>query len=98
MFGMNLHKEQLDLLIALGVKRFNICLDRQYEDIYNFDGSYTEEYQKFQKIIDNIILKLRPYGEVNVIKDTNNLLDYKDSPSDKGKEVFVELYKNRERI
>lgn len=98
MFGMNLHKEQLDLLIALGVKRFNICLDKQYEYMCNFDGSNTEEYQKFRKIVDNIILKLQPYGAINVIIDTNNLLDYKDSPSDKGKEVFVELYNNRERI
>jgi hypothetical protein len=98
MFGMNLHKEQLDLLIALGVKKFNICLDRQYEHIYEDDSSYTAEYEKYRKIVDNIILKVKPYGEVNVIKDTGNLLDYKDSPSDKGKETFIELYKNRERI
>jgi hypothetical protein len=32
------------------------------------------------------------------IWDMDNLLGYKDSPYDKGKKVFEELYKNRIRV
>ena len=93
MFGMNLHKQQIVLLLELGVTKFNICLDKQYESMYNND-----EFDRYKKIINDFITKLSPYGEVNVVYDTEGLLDYKDSPSDKGKDVFVKLYKQRERF
>ena len=38
------------------------------------------------------------YVDVSVIWDTENLLGYKDSPTDLGKEIFLRLYKNRTRI
>ena len=98
MFGMKLHQQQLNMLINMGVAKYNICLDRQYEIIYNSDGSYTQEFEQYKKIVDNMVQQIQPYGEVNVIYDTERLLDYKDSPSDKGKDVFVELYKQRERF
>ena len=92
MFGMNLHKQQIGLLLDLGVTKFNICLDRQYESMYN-----NEEFDRYTKIVNDFITKLTPYGEVNVIYDTDGLLDYKDSPTDKGKDVFMKLYSSRER-
>lgn len=98
MFGMKLHQQQLNMLINMGVTKYNICLDRQYEIIYNSDGSYTQEFEQYKKIVDNMVQQIQPYGEVSVIYDTGRLLDYKDSPSDKGKDVFVELYKQRERF
>jgi hypothetical protein len=98
MFGMKLHQQQLNMLINMGVTKYNICLDRQYEVIYNSDGSYTQEFEQYKKIVDNMVQQIQPYGEVSVIYDTERLLDYKDSPSDKGKDVFVELYKQRERF
>ena len=98
MFGMKLHQQQLNMLIGMGVTKYNICLDRQYKVIYNSDGSYTQEFEQYKKIVDNMVQQIQPYGEVSVIYDTERLLDYKDSPSDKGKDVFVELYKQRERF
>ncbi len=92
MFGMNLHKQQIGLLLDLGVTKFNICLDRQYESTYDSD-----EFKRYEKIVNDFITKLTPYGEVNVIYDTEGLLDYKDSPTDKGKDVFMKLYSGRER-
>ena len=36
-----------------------------------------------------------PYFNVYVLWDTKGLLDYKDSPCDKGREVLLELMKNK---
>ena len=33
------------------------------------------------------------YAEMGFIFDTKNLLNLKDSPTDKGKETFLKLYK-----
>ena len=43
-------------------------------------------------------MDLRGIVDVYVIWDTNNILDYKDSPSDKGKKIFEQLYKERIRL
>lgn len=41
---------------------------------------------------------LNSYVTVNIIIDYDNLLDLKDSPLDKGKQVFETLYRNRVTI
>ena len=47
---------------------------------------------------DNNIKKLTRYCMVEYIKDTQNLLGEKDSPCDKGLEVWQTLYKERRRL
>ena len=44
---------------------------------------------------DHNIQKLKQYVNVEYIRDRYNLLDEKDSPVDKGEEVFRKLYANR---
>lgn len=46
---------------------------------------------------DRNIQKLKKYVNVEYFRDTNGLLDAKDSPVDKGKEVFKSLYERRVR-
>ena len=47
---------------------------------------------------DKNIRRLIPYTKVYYIFDFNRLLDNKDAPVDKGREVFEELYENRRRL
>lgn len=47
---------------------------------------------------DKRIRTLSRYTDVRYICDTENLLDDKDSPVDKGKDVFLALYNNRTRL
>ena len=47
---------------------------------------------------DNNIKKLKKYVNIHYLDDTNNLLDEKDSPVDKGFEVFKTLCKERKRL
>lgn len=84
MFGCNLSKMQLQQLIELEVERYVICLDKW--------GS-EDDKARWRKDVDKIVKMCKPYGEVVVVED-NGILDWKDSPSDKGKEIWEELYKN----
>ena len=85
-----LSEYQLNLLLDLNVNEVIIGLDRQYEEV----GS--EEYKKWlNHIRKNFINPLLPYFKINVLWDTENLLDYKDSPTDKGKETLLKLMKNK---
>lgn len=84
MFGCNLSKMQLQQLIELEVERYVVCLDKW--------GS-EEDKARWRKDVDKIVKMCKPYGEVVVVED-NGILDWKDSPSDKGKKVWEELYKN----
>lgn len=47
---------------------------------------------------DKNIRKLSKYINVYFVRDTRGLLDAKDSPVDKGHEVFEKLYENRRRF
>ena len=70
----------------LGVREVIIALDKQYEVVD------SEECKKWAKHIkEKIIDKLSPYVIVTVLWDTSGLLDYKDSPTDKGKETLLQL-------
>lgn len=82
MFGCNLSKMQLQQLIELEVERYVVCLDKW--------GS-EEDMSRWQKDVDKIVKMCKPYGEVIVV-DNYEELDYKDSPSDKGKEVWEKIW------
>lgn len=83
-FGWNLSNAQKNMLIELEVDRFIICLDKW--------GSQEQDIDIWQKQVNKMCKTLSLYGEVKVIEDNNGLLDYKDSPVDKGKEIWEELY------
>ena len=84
--GSNLTKQQIKIILSLKPIEVIIALDRQYE----FVGS--DEYLKWEKKIkDKFITPLVPYTKVSVLWDTVGLLDYKDSPTDKGKDVLLQL-------
>ena len=74
----------------LGVREVIIGLDKQYQELD------SEECKKWAKHIkDKIIDKLSAFVIVTVLWDTNGLLGYKDSPSDKGKDTLLQLMDNK---
>ncbi len=95
MFGMNFSIQKLKLLLNLGVEKFIIALDRQY------DVMRGREWKKYKIKVNRIIDIIKPYAkEISIIydDDINRLLDYKDSPTDKGQDVFIQLWNEREII
>ena len=92
--GSNFSNQQKKMLLNLGVEEIVLALDRQYE---NEDSEEGRDWRN--KIIRNL-KGLKDYCKVSYIwdNDKDRLLDYKDSPIDKGREIFESLLRNRIHI
>lgn len=84
---------QVGLLKQMNVEEVIVAVDKEYHE---FD---TEEEKKYAiKVRKGIINKLLPYFNVSVIWDKEGLIGFKDSPTDKGRETFLKLFKSRIEI
>lgn len=88
--GSSLSNEQVKILQKLGVENVVIGLDKEFKE-----NKTEEEIFYKKKIASGFIDKLIPYFHVSVLWDKKGLLPYKASPTDKGLDVFMELWKNR---
>lgn len=103
--GFTISNWQRDILLKLGIDEIVIAFDKDFNPL-DFEGKEeqlknTNEYKKYERFCDRLINigeKFAPYCKVTIIWDRENLLDIKDSPFDKGKEIFERLYKEREEI
>ena len=90
--GSNLINYQVKLLLSLGVKEIVIALDKQFQKIGD------NEWQKWVIKLKTLYNKYGNYVNISYMFDKNNLLGYKDSPIDCGKDTFLELFKRRVTI
>ena len=87
--GSSFIQYQAWLLINMGVQEIIIALDKQYIEI---------DDDEFKKLVKNIKAIHKKYGQfvtISIIFDKENLLDYKMSPTDKGRDIYLELYQKR---
>ena len=67
--------------------------------MYNNDGSKTDEFIKYEKMVMDIYNELKNFvPNIYVVYDDGDLLGYKDSPSDKGKVVWSKLFNKKEKL
>ncbi len=86
--GKNLSMQQIKMLLKLGVQEVMLAYDADYTDYPTMELK-RQEYQKIANV-------LKTYFNVSILMDLDfNKLQYKDSPIDRGKEVFEELLKTR---
>lgn len=91
--GSNISIRQIMILKRLGVTEVTIGFDRQFEELG------TQEYETHMRKVIKHANKIKQYIEnVYIITDEEKMTAYKDSPTDKGKEVFEELYRKRVKI
>lgn len=91
--GSNITKIQKFILLKeWGVNKIIYAPDRDY---YSFNSFETESW--YQKQIDKL-KDFFNFCDVYLIMDQKDRLEYKDSPLDKGKELFLELYNEKIRI
>lgn len=91
--GSNLTTVQIRLLLeVLGVEEITLAYDKEYVDTHSFKA---EAYRnKLYKKIAPIVNKVRCY----IIWDDKGLLNEKDSPVDRGKEIYETLMNERKYI
>lgn len=88
--GSNLSQAQIDLIMSLGVEEVILGYDKEYQ------GTRGEKDEvKYEAKLLKIIQPLAQYFNTYIIMDFDNLLGYKDSPTDKGKETLEKLMKKK---
>lgn len=91
--GSTFNKYQINLLTNFcGASEIVIALDKEYEDWR------TEKARKYRRKIEEACKKYRYQASFSYIWDYDNVLKEKDSPFDKGQEIFEHLYKNRVKV
>lgn len=87
--GSSLVDYQVKLLLDLGVKELIVAFDKQFKKIGD------EEFKRWTKKLTDIHKKYSMFVQISFLFDKWNLLDYKNSPTDKGKKIFLELLNSR---
>ena len=82
----------MNLLTSLNVEEVIIAFDKQFQEIGD------SEWTRWTKKLNEINKKYGKIVQISFIFDKWGLLDYKDSPIDKGKEIFLNLFKKRVTI
>lgn len=91
--GSTFNKYHISLLTnVLGANEIIIALDKEYTDWR------TEKARKYKERIISMCRKYSNQAVFSYMWDYDNVLEEKDSPFDKGKEVFEHLYKTRVKI
>lgn len=89
MCGSNITDVQIKILIELGVSHVIICFDKEYEKTDSFEAEIY--YNK-------ILKKIKPllnFFTVELVMDRQDLLEFKDSPIDKGFETWNKLLEDK---
>lgn len=87
--GSSLINYQVKLLLDLGVQEIIIAFDKQFQEIGD------DEFKRWTKKLMDINNKYSKYTNISFMFDKFNLLNYKSSPIDEGKEKFLFLFENR---
>lgn len=90
--GSYVSSYQRSMILNLGVNEVMIAFDRDYQDT-NSETSYD-----YADKILNIAYTFCPYVTTYVLWDKGDLLGYKDSPADRGKEVLEQLMKQKYEV
>lgn len=87
--GSSFSAYQAQLLIDAGAQEIIIAFDRQFQNLGD------DEFVHLIKNLKKITIKYKNYVNISCIIDKYKITDYKDSPIDKEKEIFLKLFKER---
>lgn len=90
--GSSVSSAQIRLLLQYHPDEIMIAFDRQYQAIGD------DEYKHWVKHLKSIYTAFNRFVTISFIFDKENLLQYKQSPTDAGKETFLKLYNKRVKI
>lgn len=88
--GSNISKPQIDILVKqLGVRHITIALDKEYTEYF------SEKANKYFNKLYDMCSQYINYASVDFVFDSQNYINEKDSPVDKGQAVWEQLYRTR---
>ena len=80
---------QYKLLVEAGAEEICVSLDKQFQEVND------DEYKKLTKNLLNMQKKYGNKTQLSFLFDNKDLIGYKDSPIDRGPEIFLQLFKER---
>lgn len=89
MCGSSLSNYQFHLLLDAGAKEICIGIDRDFKELYD------DEYFKVLRKMEKMYQKYSPSCNISFMFDTKGLTGYKMSPTDCGKNIFMDLWRER---
>lgn len=87
--GSAISPVQIKMLLDIGATEIIVGFDKQFQE------HGDAEFKHLVKNLKAIHKKYNPYATISFLFDKKDLLEYKDSPLDKGPEIFQQLYKQR---
>ena len=90
--GSNISAYQIQLLLDFNVKEITIAFDRQFQEIGD------EEFKHLTNNLTKIHDRYKNYVDISFIFDKKMRTGYKDSPVDCGKDIFLQLWKERIKL
>lgn len=97
LYGKAMSKAKLKQLLELGIEEVIIALDFDYEKVEDENGNFTKDFENFKKNIYRIGNYFKPYCKVSALVSYGGHKLH-DSPTDNGKEWYLELFNNRENL
>ena len=94
--GSSISNTVKDLILNLGVQEVFIGYDKDFFNDKN--TQHMEEKLKYMQKIKKLAQKFINFCYVYVLWDDGEILQYKDSPSDRGIEALLELMHNKKEI
>lgn len=92
----NFHKE---ILLSLGIDEVIICFDRfRDKEEHESEEKYQKEIENYQNKLLKFANKFTPYVRTYIVYDDFELLQAKESPVDRGKNVLEQLMKCKYEI
>jgi len=87
--GSNISTFQRDIIVGLGVREVFLAFDKEYHEPFSDESDlYSDKMLKLAGMFT-------PYATTYVLWDCKGLLDYQDSPTDKGKDVLEQLMREK---
>jgi hypothetical protein len=87
--GSSFSLHQMQLLLDLNVKEIIIAFDRQFQEIGD------KEFKHLTSNLTKLHNKYKNYVTISLIFDKEMITKYKASPTDEGRDKFLQLFKNR---
>ena len=91
-FGSNISKRHIEMLLELGVNDVVLCFDSDYRQVGD------DDFQFFVAKICKLVGKLRGYFNISIIYNNQGYDGYKYSPVDFTYDQFMTLYERRAKL
>lgn len=97
LYGKSMSNAKVKKILSLDPEEVIIGLDFDYERVTDDNGEFTKEFEAFRKNVYRIGNYFKPYCKVTAMISYGGHKK-NDSPTDNGKETYLELFNQREEL